>query len=336
MSSRVNIYSHYGKWLTEVDATFNRSWKLNDYGPATFTLSMQDAKCREDYLQFGNFVYVEHEKLPVWAGMIDTPRTWGHGSVTSTVYSAEYLLTCLITTRSTSAQGSHGAVFQALIEQTFNNDVGDIIKIGDIYGGGKSIKRTYYYNTLLDEIKKLCIDSGNDFDLQPEIDQNGRLFFSANWYEKRGMLKPFTLYDDINIKLSNTPLREQGRIGNKLRIYTTGATYESRGVAWRDDLVSVSKYGQRYLAQLQQGNDLNANADALLVEHTYPRKTFDMTAIDSGDTYYQMRIGDQFPISCHSVGFSGSGFGVDEIVRVLQMRYEEDKNELVIVADQVK
>jgi hypothetical protein len=268
--------------------------------------------------------------------MIDVPRNWGPGQVTSTAYSGEYLLTDLITTRSMSAQGSYGAIFQALIEQTFNNDVGDIIRIGDIYGGGKSVKRTYNYANLYDEIRTLCEDSGNDFDLQPAIDQNGRLYFTANWYEKRGMLKPFTLYEDVNIKLSNTPLREQGRISNKLRIFTSGATWQSRGVAWRDDLVNVAKYGQRYLAQLQQGNDLNANADALIIELSTPRKTFDIIAIDKDDTYSQLRICDKYPISCHSVGFSGSGFGVEETIELLQMDFKEEINELKIVADQVK
>lgn len=336
MTSRVSLYSHSGQYLTEVNATFKREYKLNEFGSATFTLSTSDVKCREDYLRFGNFVLVEHDKLPIWGGMIDTPRIWGHGSVTSTVYSAEYILTCMITDKTLTIEGSFGAIFQKLINQLFNNDIGNVLRIGTIYGGGKTVKRIYNYGNIYDEVKKLCKDSGNDFELLPAIDANGRLYFTANWYEKRGMLKQFTLYEDQNIKLSSTPMREQGRIGNQLRIYGNGATSSSRPVASRTNAVSSGKYGERWLAQAGQGEDLNANADALIIEYADPRKTFDITAIDTGDTYYQMRVGDQFPVSFHSVGFSGSGFGTSETVRILQMAFDEEKHELKLVADEVK
>ena len=71
MSSRVSIYDKSGQWLTEVNTTFNRVYKLNEFGIGSFTLSTDDDKCREDYLQFGNYVYIEHDKLPVWSGMIE-------------------------------------------------------------------------------------------------------------------------------------------------------------------------------------------------------------------------------------------------------------------------
>jgi hypothetical protein len=336
MSSRVSIYDKSGQWLTEVNTTFNRVYKLNEFGIGSFALSTDDDKCREDYLQFGNYVYVEHDKLPVWAGMIEPPRIWGQGQVTSTVYSAEYILSIMISDRTIVMRGAWGSVYQQLITQMFNNDAKSVVRVGNIFGGGKVINRTYNYANLYDEVKLLCRDSGNDFEFEPDIDANGRLFFSAHWHEKRGALKQFVLDEGTNIQLANPLMREQGRIANALRIYGDGATFESRPVAKRDDYESRSLYGQRWLAQAVQGDDLAANADELIKEYAHPRKTFNITALDVGDTFYQCRVGDMFPVSFFSVGFSGSGFGTSETARILQMDYKDNTNTLSLVADQVR
>ena len=258
MTSRISIYDHSGQYLTEIDATLDRGWKLDEFGTATFTMSTSDSKCREDYLQFGNFIYAEHDKLPVWAGMIDTPRQWGIGSVLVTAYSGEYILTTMITERTATMQGVWGSIYQQLVEQTFNNDIGAMIKIGNIFGGGKSQNRVYNYAVIYEEIKRLVKESGNDWELEPQIDENGRLYFDAHWYEKRGMVKQFVFYEDLHFKLSNNFLREQGRIANRLRIYGEGATFSSRPVALVNDSESIGNYGERFLAQLSEGDDVEA------------------------------------------------------------------------------
>jgi len=340
MASRITIYDKSGQYLTEVNATFNREYKLNEFGSGTFTLSTADEKCRDDYLQFGNFVMVEHEKLPAWGGMIDTPQIWGNGQVTSTVYSAEYILTCLITDSVMPVSGTPGTIFSELVKRLFNrNKAGadySIVGLGNVYGGGAAISRSYQWNGLYAEITRLCKDTGFDFDFEPQIDANGRLYFLANFYEKRGMLKPFTLYEDLNIELSSTPLRVQGRIANLILIFGPGANAWSRPRLSGNNDESWGKYGGRWLVQAAQGIDLTTEVNALLKEHAEPRKTFSLTAIDVGDTFYQLRVGDKFPVSFHSVGFSGSGFGTNETVRILQMKYDEGQNRLALVADQVK
>lgn len=336
MSSRITLLNRSGQYLTEVNATCDRTYKLNEFGTATFTMSTSDDKCREDYLRFGNYVYVEHDKLPVWAGMIDTPRIWKHGAVEVTAYSGEYILTCFITGKSSTFSGVFGNVYKELIDQTMRHG-GDLplIEVGDIYGGGASVTRKYQWNGLYNEIIKLCKDSGNDFYFEPYINEYGVLYFRANWYEKRGMVKTFMLYEDMNIKLSSTPLREQGRIANKIYLWGEGASWSSKPVAQRENTVSRGLYGSRELAQAAQGTDIEANADQIIREFAYPRKTFDLTVIDTGDTFYQCRVGDQLPVSFHSVGFSGDGLGTNETVRILQMDYQEEQNQLKLVCDEV-
>ena len=336
MSSRISIYDKSGQWLTEVNATFNRVYKLNEFGMGTFTLSTDDDKCREDYLQFGNYIYAEHDKLPSWGGMIDTPRQWGHGKVTITAYSGEYILTTRITKRNTTLSGQWGTIFQELIETTIDAPNLNIIKIGSIFGGGKSTKQNYRFESLYEASKKLAKESGQDFDILPVIDDNGRLFFEANWYERKGMQKTFTLYEDHNIELSERLLVEQGRIANQLRVHGEGATQDTKPNQRVTDIESIGKYGARYLFLNARGDDVEASADSLLIEYANPRKTYDINAIDKGDTFYHCRVGDILPVSCYSVGFSGSGFGTAADVRILQMNYNDEKNTLKLVADEVR
>ena len=74
--SRMSIYDKSGIYLTEIDADIDRTWKINDYGKATFTISKEDVKAVYEYIRFGNLIYIEHNKLPAWAGVIDPPRDW--------------------------------------------------------------------------------------------------------------------------------------------------------------------------------------------------------------------------------------------------------------------
>lgn len=319
-----------------MDATCDRTYKLNEFGTATFTLSTSEEKCREDFLRFGNYVYIEHDKLPVWAGMIDTPRIWNHGAVEVTAYSGEYILTCFITGKTSTFSGPYGIIYRDMVDQTtrWGGEL-PLIKIGNIFGGGATLTRKYQWNGLYNEITRLCKDSGNDFYFEPVIDDYGALYFLAHWYEKRGMVKATSLYEDMNIKLSSTPLREQGRIANKIFLWGEGANWSSKPVAQRENTVSGGLYGSRTLAQAAQGVDIEANADQIIKEYAYPRKTFDITVIDTGNTFYECRVGDQLPVSFHSVGFGAGGLGTNEKVRILQMEYTEENNQLKLVCDEV-
>lgn len=334
MPSRITIYDQSGMRLTEIDASCKREYKINQWGKATFTLSTSDANCREDYIRFGNYVVVEHDKLPTWGGMIDTPRQWGFGEVDITAYSAEYILSMRITEKQLDIESPPGGVFQGLVGNINTNSGYAIIQPGSVYGGGASITRAYNYANIYTEVVKLAKETANDFDVTPAIDANGRLYFQTNWYEKKGMLKSMTFFEDKNVKLSDRLMCEQGRITNQLTLYGDGSSFKSRPTAYREDMESIGLYGIRQTAQVSQGDDLETNADSLIAASIYPRKTFDITAIDIDNTLQECRIGNTYPVNFFSVGFSGSGFGASALIRILQMTYDDDANTLKIVADE--
>lgn len=341
MSSVIQIFDKSGNYLTEIEATISRWYKLNEFGKATFELATSDQKCIEQYLEFGNLVYITHPKLPAWGGMIDTPREWRHGSVISSVYSAEYLLKTRITQRSQTLAGPYGTIFQTMLEELFDSSSFNVIRAGSIFGGGPSVKRVYNFAPLYDEIRNLAEESGNDFEIEPNIDSNGRLYFAAHWHKRKEFETNYTLYEDLNLELPAVFLREQGTIANKLRIFGDGATFTTRPLGRVQDQESIDRFGVRFLAKSVSGSgadEVQDAAEAMIKVYAWPRKTFELTVADDPlnikKNFENCRIGNILNVSFHSVGFSGSGFGVESKVRILQMYYDENKNTLKLIIDQ--
>ena len=336
--SRITIYDNSGMWLAELDAQTFRSWKLNDYGSGSFTLSTKDAKCTEQFLQFGNFVYITSDKLPVWGGMIDTPRSWGVGTITSSIYSIEYALKSehmpnlvqLVT-------GTPGAIFQKLMTRPLGNNTVPIV-VGDIFGKGVSDKKEYNLSNVYDSIASLSNDSGNDWDLLPAIDSNGSLYFIANWYQRKGIDSNFMLYEDHNIKLSDRLLVEQGKIITYVRAYGEGGAWSSKPTVFEYDEENIAKYGHRSdtLSVKSTGTlMLREAARTYLDENKEPRRTFDLVVLNVGDTYNHVRLGNTHKAEFYNVGFSADGIGISTKVRILQMSFDDLNNQMKLVVDEV-
>ena len=338
MTTRITIFDNAGARIGEIDANVTRSWKLNDYGVGQFTLSLEDAKAVVEYLQFGNFVYMTNDKLPDWGGMIDTPRTWGVGTITSSIYQAEYALRSENTgQRISKFSGSPGGIFTELTRVK----VGTTIPIlpGDIFGSGVNQIKIYNYAEVYQAVKDLSDENGHDWGLEPTIDGNGSLYFTANWYQRKGVDRQYHLYEDLNIRLSDRALIEQGTISNRVIGFGNGSAWTSKPVAGASDQISASKYGDRNIAisvSVDTESQVREGVRNYLAENKEPRKTFDIVALDVGDTYKNIRIGDTLPIDFYTIGFTGGNIGLSTRVRVLQMAYDDINNQLKLVVDEVK
>lgn len=337
MSSRISIFDKSGSWLTEVNATCRRSWKLNEYGIATLEISTSDQKAQEKYLRFGNLIYVEHDKLPVWAGMIDTPRAWGKGVITVTAYGGEYIMTTRITGKTLKVSGTYGSCYQQILDSMYSESDYNLVTTGTIYGGGGTMSTTYHWENVYTVFKKLASESGHDWNFEPVFDANGRLYFEAHWYERRGSRRTFTLYEDMHIELLDIGLREQGTIGNRVRVFGNGANWSEMPAALRNDEESKAKYGTRYTAEyanVSTSDQLGDIADAKILYYKEPRKTFSINLLDVGQAFGYARIGDILPVSFYSCGFTGSQIGTSADIRILQMDYNENTNTLKVVSDE--
>ena len=332
MTSRVTIFDRTGAPLTTLRVATSRSWVLNGIGEATFQIAYTDPKCKREYLEFGNRVLIEHPKMPDWVGVIDTPRDWGNSSVTVRAYDACSLLSWRRGRQGLTMTGTAGSLFKQII--LFANQVQDIgLRPGTIYLGGTDRQETVN-DSLWQHMSNICGRSGNDFIFTPRRDA-GRLVIDGNWYQRAGEPISVILSEGKNIELGNDVLTEDGRIVNDLLGYGEGATYETRIEAYGFNLESANRYDLRQSFATYSGNSelatlqANVNADLALIKS--PQTILQITALDVGNTFAGLRLGNTMPVRLHSIGFTGSGRGYEATVRIYGMRYTDTTQKVDLV-----
>lgn len=325
MSGKLTLFTGFGAALGEViSPVYDAEWRINTVTRLRFTLSTRDAACRADWLQFGNLVLVEPENgLPAWAGVIDTPREWGKGSVTVTAYSAEQLLAWRRPAQmGAKIKGTPGAIFRQMVQMAVSAAFLPV-ELGEVYEGGPSREETLE-DDLLAECQRIAERAGNEFDLTPVV-RDGRLVFRANWYERMGQATVLVLEEGIDLQLSDRPLVEQGEIVNDLLGYGAGATWASRPKAIKTDALSVGQYMQRQAVRGFDGNvetgTLEENTAQALTKAAQPVKVLDANVTNGRGAFGSIRKGNNIRVILHSVGFIGSGTGADVTMRIAGFGY---------------
>jgi len=339
MASRVMIYDQGGAALAEVEASVTRSWVLSDVGEAAVTLAITDAKCRQEVIEFGRLVVVEHDRLPAWVGVIDVPRDWSRMKVIVKSLSAEQIFHYRVPPAVKTLTGTAGALFAEML--AIANLQGDtLMRPGEIYLGGQTRQETINLTRLLAEIKRVSNRSGHEWGVTPEIGTDGRLTLRAHWWERRGgMVDDLALEEGWNIEATDDVLSEQGEIVNWLMGYGDGATWASRPIVIRQDDDSIARYGLHQDARAYDGvtspATLEASVLADLARLKQPRRTFGLTALDVGNTFTRVGLGNILRLRLISTGFTGDASGLEATVRVRAMEYKEAENKLDLVVDEV-
>ena len=192
MTSRVLIFDQAGKPLAEIDTNVTRSWVLHrgegsDIGRGEFEIAKSDPKATEKNLQYGNFVVVEHDVLPIWVGVIDTPRKWtSTGIITVSLYAAEKVLEWRRGEGQLKVTATPGGLYREIIKRA--NTAGQIVIVpGEIYEGNSSIAELINLSDLLNETKRIASLTACEWDFTPAVDSKGVLVLKANWYQRMGV-----------------------------------------------------------------------------------------------------------------------------------------------------
>lgn len=329
--SRVTIYNRLGDAIATIDTSTQRSWVLNSEGMAELKLSLMDAKATYKYLNYGNLVTIEHETLPLWAGVIDTDRTWEKGAVTVSLWSAERLLKFRRSSIATLvSENTAGSLFMTLVNMA-NDEEDTLIREGQVFYGGVPREETLDAKSIYEHIIQIAERTGYEWDIKSAKDNNNQLYFTANWYERAGYELQFMLDEGYNILAEDSPLKEQGEIINALLGIGDGSTDDSRVTYEETDAASRDAYGLRQGTEDFNGNKelgtLTANVQARLTVTRNPIRTFKVTALDVGNTFLNLRLGNVLRLKMFSVGFLSDGAtGVDTRVRIMGMRYEDERD----------
>ena len=333
--SRIMIFNNAGFKLCEIDADAPRSWMIGQYGRSSFTIPVISDKCRKQFIQFGNLVLIEHEKLPAWGGVIDPPRTWGNNLVEVTAYSAEYLLKF----RSTGFDDmkiTAGAMFKELIN--IANRVADtrLITAGPIDEGGESILFELRNETIYDFAKKRITDAGYEWRIKPVL-INNRLQFEASLYEKFESDTNMVLSEGYNIELGDSTLVEDGEIYNQILGFGKGSVWKNRYKYTAFDLQSQSDYGFRdFSLDVDEGGKVNVEkyTDEYLAVYKEARKKFDLSALDYGDTWKYLDLGNILKVELSVCGFNGDKLGTTADVRIAGMSYDESVGTVRLICEE--
>jgi hypothetical protein len=335
--SRIQIFDHFGTKIDEVQADADRTWKISDYGRCQFILSTYDDKCTEENLEYGNYVYIDHDTLPAWGGIIYTPREWGKHTVTVTAYSGEFIFKLRRAEAITTETASPGNLFSIILDKA--NAEGDTrIKEGDIYTDGATLRWKLNVLKFYDEIKRLSDETKNEWRLRAKL-SNGQIRFLADWSKKLGIVRNYELKETHNIETNDRIIIEQGDIANDVLGIGNGATQISKTNIVRIDDTSLGKYGLMQFARtFQQGEygSVEVGTESTLEDMKEPSKVFSLSVLDVGDTWDNVDLGDTLKLYMSNIGFRKGTLGINTDVRITGMTYLENEGKLELVCEEVK
>jgi hypothetical protein len=341
MPSTLRIFDHNSRHLSFLEApTTPRSWLLNSFGKAEFSVGLQYLKDKltpkeETIMQYGNLVFIEHipskdaagtanGKLPDWVGIILPDRTWPDKILNATAYSAEAILT-FRPMPLTKSNGTPASMFKEMLgyARAVTDDI--VIQPGII----EDIPETFSDNlatSAYDHIKKLCANSGMDWDVTGQIDSRGNLQLYANLYQRKGAVTRLELTRD-NVEGSGPILTEQGTPYNVIYGYSSADTKESRYFAKGINQASVDKYGVLAANIVFSGvtdQTSLANAAQTTADNSPPLLKLRRVALDVGNTFDSLAAGNVVTVRDNTVGFKpGGGFGFSAAARILSLDYND-------------
>lgn len=332
--SRISIYDRSGIYIAEIDANFRRTWTLSGEDTGEFEISKEDAKAMHDYLRFGNLIYVEHNKLPSWGGVIDPPRTWTHNSIKVTAYSGEHLLKFAHLDKTVKITASPGTTISSLLGYM---NINTRIIPRNISGDGAELKSEFHYDSVYDAIAEICELGDFEYVVAPGT-INNKLVFYIDVMPRYGIgnYSNIKLLEGKNLSLSDEPIIEEGPIQNVITGYGSGSTWTNKKISTATDSESIAEYGHRYATtSIDQDTVVNVEkgTTSYLTEYSTPRQVFDLNIIDVDGTYEDVGLGNRYDIEFYTVGFSGNELGLSTTARIIGMTYEDNEAELLTVME---
>lgn len=314
------IHSKDGSPLTDIRASVQRSWLLKDIGQAVFSVAINSPKCLLEYLEYGNLLYIQHDTLPDWVGIIDTPRVWRNGYVEVYAYEPAMLLKYRYPPISYKFTGTPTEKFQMLIDAA-NTQSDTLMRVENNTVAGDATEEEYSAS-VYDHIKDLCAKYDAEWMTYPVITENRKLGIGIDFVPRVGVQTDMELAQGRNILYGDAPFEESGELINAIEAMTENSDAQITVVSQSVD----APYGLRALRQSFAGvgsDSLPAIAQNYLAKSKDPTIAAPMTVVDRGGLYSNLSIGNTMKYSYGKVGFSDGGLGVSRKVRIAGFRFNE-------------
>lgn len=340
---RVRIFDRTGTPLAEFRAAVSRSWTVGGEARAEFNYPTRKTDIvNEDVLQFSNWLLVENSVLPPWVGVIDLPRQWSTRAVTVSAYSPERVFAWRIGPDEKILSASAGSIFEGLVNRV-NLAERTVIRVGSIWRGGTQRQMTLNPQKLSEYLQEIHERSGEEYEFTPNVAPDGRLFVTANWVPVLGADTGVLLHEGRgggNVEAVGRVLVEDGPIVNSVLAFGDGETWQSKPNVKVTDALSVGRFGLRedsieYSGVISE-TTLAENANEHIRQFRISAKTFSLNALNVGDTFRYIRLGNIFNVSLQNFGFRGGEVGYTGRVRVIGMGYNPGvKNKIQLVVREI-
>jgi hypothetical protein len=340
---RVRIFDREGFTVAEFRASVERSLVIGGEGRAEFNYPSRKTDIVNDkVLRFGNWLLVESDSLPAWVGVIDTPRAWSPRVVAVHAYTPDRVFGWRRGPLEEKLVGSAGAIFEKLIVKV-NQPETTVIRAGDIWRGGVQMEETINPTPLAEDLQRIVERSGEEYSFRPETDSSGRLVIYADWVQRLGEDTTALLHEGKgggNIESLNDVFVEDGDIVNDVLAYGDGLSWKSKPTQIVSDPKSGQRYGLRQTSEAFSGvsntTTLKNNGTERLQQSAETIKLFHVNALNVGDTYKYLRLGNRLALRLENIGFIGGGLGFETNVRIAGMvMSSEEKNVVELVLEEV-
>jgi len=330
MSSRIRIYDKSGTLIYEPNAPAFREWVVNDIGNASFTIK---ASGLEQYVQFGNYLTIEHDKLDTWCGVITTPRQWSSKTITVNAKSAMWLFEQRVGSYTQPVSGSWGAVFSQIIG-IVNTPETTLLQIG-AYDDGISYSSVVDMSNVYTYLQRALAQAQTRIDFRPVVTA-GKLRIYADMKPELYTPSALRLEEGLNIKNNSPILVEQGDIYNDVTILGVSLD-QSKVTATASNAASISLYGLRQVlySEGQSQSDVDRLAIVRADQYAYPRKSIALITMDKGNTFLYTRAGNSGSVELKSVGYISGRLGFRGTAYIKVLQFDDKVKEAVLVCEEV-
>ncbi len=319
MAGIKTLFSKSGTPLTDLRASVSRSSILNSFGDAVFNVVTTSSKCKREFLDYGNFIVVQHFSLPPWVGVIDTPRVWHSGYVEVHAYEPLFLLQYRFAPAGTTLTGTPGAKVVALLN--YANQQGDtLIRAGNIALSGVS-----FDEVVSDDIAAQMLKIAKEHDMyllfKPVIGSNGSLTIVMDFVDSVGFVTPVELKQGKNLQFGDIPFEESGELVNLIEGMTDGSD-----VVASYSYTEPASYGVRAKRIVYNGVIDSGLPDIVIKDvknSKEPVFSTPLTVLDVGITFANVGLGNIMAYKYSSVGFDGNSLGVSKQIRIEGYRFNE-------------
>lgn len=338
--SRALLFGLDNLLLWEFKANIDRSYTIDGHpsssGGGSTVITIPDAVAADKRLNFGRMILVSHgdnNKLPSWAGMLDTPwKALLPAQVTA--YNAEYLLSQRCPDQPFFLQAPLAAIAAEMINQA-NAQEEMYIRLGDTGGLDPTIRQeTFDQRNFWEQLKALLLRAGAEMTVRPqrEPSDGNRLYIYLDVKQRAGVDTGFLLHDGDNANIKVTAASVDGQIWNRV----TGISGESTQASRQQTTPQISTDSQIYRTRsivqqfrsVRENSTLLANAQTFLDQNKFPKLKLSIQVLDVGDAIPACAPGNQVLVHASKLWLPGGRQGWRGTMRLISMNYIESSNTL--------